>query len=113
MILAIFLAVAPCYGEQSAELSDDALITDAPGHLLAILVMTDGTNAATIDVYDNNAAAASDVLIPTWTVTTSATDRAQYISFGKGIVRYRKGLYVDVTCAGTVSYMVYYDPISE
>ena len=95
------------YSTQSATKTADAAISTVPGYFHGITVTTDATNACTIDIYDNASAASGDKLIPTWVVPTSATNRAQTYSVSPP-VRYLKGIYVDITCAGTCSYMVYY-----
>ena len=60
--------------------SADAIIK-GEGYFHGIIVTTDATNAQTVDVYDSLTAAAGTIeLIPTWTVTTSSTDRVQSIS---------------------------------
>lgn len=90
-------------GEQSA----DAAITTTAGVLRGIMVATDATNAVTVSIYDHASAASGTELIPTTIITTSSTDRAQgvFLPFDVGFVN---GIYVDITCSGTVAYVVYY-----
>ena len=92
----------------SAEYDDDAAILAEAGWFHGITVITDGSNAVTVDIYDNASAASGTKLIPTATITTSATDRIQTINPPKRI-RVKNGIYVNVTCSGTVGYMVYYE----
>ena len=95
---------------QSETKTGDALIVRGQGSFLGIILVTDGANAVTLNIYDNYTASGKK-LIPTDTViTTSATDRIQAIGFSAKDVNYYKGIYVDITCVGTVSYMIYYDP---
>jgi hypothetical protein len=82
-----------------------ASITTGPGVFGGIVLATDGTNAVTLTVYDSSAASGTK-LFPTMTITTSATDRIQSIAFP---VRYYTGLYVSITCAGSVEYTVYFE----
>jgi hypothetical protein len=92
----------------SATQTVSALITPDRVNFHGITVMTDGTNAVTVNVYGNTAASGTK-LIPAWTVTSSATDRAQSYSLYPP-VRSEGGIYVDVSVAGggSVAYMVYY-----
>lgn len=92
----------------SDEQSASAAILAADGWFHGITVITDGANAVTVDIYDNASAASGTKLIPTATITTSATDRIQTINPPKPI-RVKNGIYVNVTCSGTVGYMVYYE----
>ena len=76
--------------------------------LYGLILATDGTNAATVNVYDS-ATAAGTKLIPTDTVLAGAT-RYHYISFPTPIYC-ATGVYVAVSVAGggTCSFQVYYD----
>ena len=80
----------------------DALIYTGRGTLNALTVMTDGTNAATVTLYDNT--------------TNSGTVLAQSIVLGADrtgfqawnlAVRCKNGIYADVTGTGA-SYIVHY-----
>jgi hypothetical protein len=92
----------------SATQTASALITTNAANFHGITVITDGTNAVTVDVYGNTSAAVPK-LIPTWLVTSSATDRAQTYSIYPPI-RSESGIYVNISVAGggSASYMVYY-----
>jgi len=96
----------PC--TSSTEQTGSALLLTGTGVFYGILVMTDGTNAVTVDIYDNTSAAGTAKFIPTWVVPTSATDRAKsaWIAPGHSITT---GIYVNITCSGTVKYKVYYE----
>ena len=116
VLLAIFLVLlagVTAIADQSAtKTSSSAIVASGAGWFLGIIVVTDGTNAVTLDVYDNGSAASGTKLIPQTVVTTSSTNRVFAIGFDaddkSGDVYFYNGLYVNVTCAGTVSYMVYY-----
>jgi len=96
----------PEWCQQSDEKTADATIDTGAGFFYGIEVMTDGTNPVTIDIYDNTAAGGTK-LIPTWVVTTAATDRRKPLDRFPS-VPYSKGVYVDITTSGTVKYMVFF-----
>ena len=87
--------------------SGSAAITAKAGVMDGIIVTTDGTNAVTLDIYDNATAASGTKLIPTLTITTSASNRTFALTFTRP-VHYVNGIYVNETCSGTVAYMVYF-----
>jgi hypothetical protein len=108
--MAVLLVCATAYAQQFINSSDQktssALILLGKGKMHGIIVSTDATNAQTFDAYD--AVSATGVrLIPTWTVTTSATDRTQSISFYPP-VNFETGLYINQSGSGTGKYVVYY-----
>jgi hypothetical protein len=92
----------------SATQTASALITRGPVNFHGITIITDGTNAVTVDIYGNTAASGTK-LIPQWIVTSSASNRAQTYSLYPP-VRSEDGIYVNISVAGggTASYMVYY-----
>lgn len=111
LLLTLFLTTGAWAGEwmkQSAQQTADAAITASAGVLHGIIVITDATNAVTLNMYDNATAASGTKLIPTSTITTGDTDRIQSISLYPP-VRFYNGIYVNITCSGTVSYMVYFE----
>ena len=90
--------------------TSDALITGGCGFFHGIIVHTDGTNAATVKVYDNTAATGSK-LVSYLVVPTSATNRIFALSFStREECTYDNGIYVDITCAGDCTFDVYYSP---
>jgi hypothetical protein len=93
---------------QSTEITSSAAVYTLPGLFHGVVVVTDGSNAVTVSVYDNASSAAGAELIPTWVVTTSATDRIQSYGIWPP-VKFDNGIYLELTCAGTVSAMVYYE----
>lgn len=110
MLLALmFGSLSPVWAELSETKIADAAIVSGRGFFLGIFFVTDATNEVTVNIYDNASAASGKKLIPTDTIiTTAAANRIQAIGFEKGEVPYMNGIYVDITCAGTVSYIVYY-----
>lgn len=85
----------------------NALVTTGQGWLKGLIIHTDGTNSVTVAVYDNTAASGSK-LFSTFTVTTSAANRATTISFDSYECPFFTGIYVDITTSGTVTYDVYW-----
>jgi len=94
------------YMLQSTEKTADAAIDTGAGYFYGMILATDGTNAVTVDIYDNTSASGT-VLVPTFVITTSATDRVRSLSFDPPVA-YNNGVYVDITCAGTMSFVGYY-----
>ena len=106
LLIVLFATTAFAAMKNSGAKSADALIATGQGVFYGIIVSTDSTNAVTLDIYDNTSASGTK-LIPTSTITTASDDRIQSITFENGVEFY-KGIYVDITCAGTVGYNVYY-----
>ena len=110
-IIAIVLLLAGMAGAvewtNKSSQTATAAITTTSGYLHGIMLATDGTNAVTISVYDNASAASGTKLIPTQVVTTSAANRSTAISISPAVIFYN-GVYVEITCSGTVAYIVYY-----
>ena len=101
----VFGATLTC--RPTTQLDDDAACVAAACHFYGIAVITDGTYAVTVDIYDNASAASGTKLIPTWVIPTSATNLAAGYDAPVPI-RCKNGIYVDVTCTGDVKYIVYY-----
>ena len=108
-VLALILLASPAWANSIGNTAD-AAVTTGPGYLKGLIVHTDATNACTVSVYDNTAASGTK-LFSTWTVTTSATDRTQALSFDDKEVPYGTGIYVDITVGGggTCTYDVYFE----
>lgn len=107
LFFAAIAAAGPEFTAYSTKTSS-ALITTGAGIYNGIKVNTDGTNAATIIVYDNTAASGTAV-DPSTVYVTSSSMRVQ-ASGSYPPRRYYNGLYVSITCAGTVSVTVEYEP---
>lgn len=86
--------------------ADGAVVTEAC-YLYGVMISTDATNAVTLDAYDNATTNTGTQPFPTWTVTTSATDRTQGLDFNPPVYL-KNGLYTDFTCAGTFEAVFYY-----
>jgi len=96
------------YMLMTAEKTADSAAVTGAGYFYGITVTTDGTNAVTMDVYDNTAASGTK-LIQTVVFPTSAMARGGAIGWDPPLP-FNTGVYVDVTVGGggTVKYMVYY-----
>jgi hypothetical protein len=84
----------------------DTLIQVGSGNFYGIAIATDATNAVTVSIYDNTTNSGK-LIVPTFIATTGASDRTKSF-FVYPAVRYETGIYVDITCAGTVGFEVYY-----
>jgi len=110
-ILAIVLMLAGAawaqdYVRSSGQKTADALIYTGQGYFSGVIVVSDSSDAITLDVYDGITATGTK-LIPTSVITTSAIDRIQAIKPPAPVI-FWTGLYVDITCAGTAKYTVYF-----
>jgi len=92
--------------KSSGQQTTDALITTGQGYFSGIILVTDATNAITVDIYDGTTATGTK-LIPTTVITTSAIDRIQAIRVPAPVI-FWNGIYVDITCSSTAKYVVYY-----
>ncbi len=89
--------------------TSSALVTTGKGLYHGIKVNTDGTNAATVVVYDNTSAAGT-AIDPSTVYVTSSSMRVQ--ASGSNPPRpYFNGLYISITCSGTVSVTVEFTPL--
>ena len=105
--LLLLLLAAPAVANSIGNTADAAVTTGA-GYLKGIIVHTDATNACTLSVYDNTAASGTK-LFSTWTVPTSSSNRTAALGFNGQECPYGNGIYVDITCAGTCTYDVYFE----
>lgn len=81
----------------SGLLSSDSVVSNMPGRLHCVTVLTDGANAATVVVYDNASAASGTVLAK---IIVAAADRSAVFSpHDEGIV-VNNGIYLDITGTG-------------
>lgn len=83
--------------------TSDASIATGKNRINAITLLGDGTNAASLIVYDNASAASGLVLAK---VTALATARLTHIIFENPVYA-ENGIYADVTGTGA-EYIVYY-----
>ena len=87
--------------------TDDKLIYTGKGLLGGIVLVLDGTNSVTVSIYDGTSSSGR-ALTPPMIFTTSSTTRIG--AFGIDPPEsFKDGLYIDITTAGTVSYIVYYE----
>ena len=81
----------------------DAVIATGVNRVNAVTLITDGTNAASIILYDNASAASGKELAK---VTAAGADNTKHILF-ENPVRAENGIYADVTGTGA-GYIVYF-----
>lgn len=81
----------------------DAAILNQSGHLHSLMVIADGTNAATVVLYDNASAASGTVLAK---IIVDATSTFESFTALEGI-ECANGIYADVTGTGA-EYVVHY-----
>ena len=109
-VVAFLLSVSSASAKDWVQVSEvnsaSALITSKVGYWAGISVTSDGANNITLDVYDNTAAGGKK-MVQTLQITTSASNRVHTFSIDPPTM-YQNGIYVAVTCAGTMSYVVYF-----
>lgn len=109
-IILALLFVTPVFAQtwvnSSGTLSAAASVFQGEGNFHGIAIATDGTNAVTVSIYDNTTNSGR-LLVPTFIASTSAADRTRSFVMSPP-VRFNTGLYVDITCSGTVGYVVYF-----
>jgi len=93
----------PNSSQSSGLKSADAAIMAQPGKLTSLMVCADGTNAATVVLYDN-ASAASGTVIAKIIVDAGATQESFSVDFPIDCLN---GIYADVTGTGA-EYIVHY-----
>lgn len=86
--------------------SADAVIMAMPGRLLGCIVLADGTNAATVTLYDHASAASGTVLAK---YVVDATLVAESPALPPDGIICNNGIYADVTGTGA-EFIVYYSP---
>jgi hypothetical protein len=112
VVFAILAGVAfcfepPAFMQQTATKTADAACATKAGYLFGVVVVTDGINGPSLDIYDNASGASGNKLVPT--LVLAATPRVQTLSLDPPVA-YSAGVYVDVTVGGggSIAYMVYY-----
>jgi hypothetical protein len=93
--------------ENTTTQTADAATLTGTGYLYGFVFDTDGTNDVTFDIYDNTSGSGTKLVPTTIEVTTSSTNRISTLSFEPPLA-FNTGVYVDLTTAGAVGYMVYY-----
>lgn len=96
----------PIWMMQSTTKTADASCATTPGYFYGLIIVTDGTNAPSIDIYDNPSTNSGTKLVPT--LQLAATPRIQTLNLDPP-VPYQTGIYVDVTVGGggSIAYMCY------
>ena len=91
----------------SATKTADALIHTGAGWFYGFVAKTDGTNALTIQIYDNTEGSGTRIG-PDFICSTSSTNRT--CVFGTGFaVPFSTGLYIDITSTdATPDYTIFY-----
>ena len=87
------------------KLSASSKVADGPAILCGMLIGTDGSNNPTITVYDSTDNSGTEV-VPTAEYDASVIGLNGYApGYGKSC---KNGIYVEITCAGTVEVSVDY-----
>ena len=93
------------YMNHTGEKTADGSIMAEPGYLYGLIVVTDGTNAVTMDIHDHASSTSGNKIVPT--MVFAATPRVQSVSFDPPLYC-MYGVYVNLTTSGTVAYMGYF-----
>jgi len=94
----------PC--TSSDRLTADTAILARPGRLMGVILEGDGTNAASVILYDNASAASGRVLCKMM-LKASSNDLVYPAVIPEGGIECTKGIYADVTGTGA-AFIVYY-----
>lgn len=92
--------------KSSDRLTADTAVKAAAGTLGGVILLGDGTNAATVRIYDN-ASAASGTSLAELVVAASTTNRTETWMAPGGGVPASAGIYADLTGTGAVVYVYY------
>lgn len=84
--------------------TSDGIISALPGRLMGCILNGDGTNSATIILYDNASSAAGTVLAK---IVLDAGLTSQELVVGEAGIVVNKGIYADVSGTGA-EFLVYY-----
>lgn len=111
IIALIFLMVLPLIGsadgiEYSAVQSGDALIVTGNVEFHGITITGDGTNSITVDIH-NGTTVSGEKITPTLNFVQSSSAKTQVYGVSPP-VNCNTGIYINVTTAGTISYVVYF-----
>ena len=83
----------------------DGVIRASKGILTGVHLISDGTNDATLVIYDNASAGTGTEVFK---ITISGTDDSIPINLPNNGVYCTNGIYADITTAGTMSYIIYF-----
>ena len=81
--------------ESSGKLTTDQQVITGAGRITAVSIVTDGTNAVDVVIYDNTSAAGKVV----WPGGVAGANKYGGRNFGHP-VKFYNGLYLDITIAG-------------
>jgi len=94
----------------STDKTADALIYTGYSNFTGILIITDGSNTVTVDIYDGTSTSGTKI-IPT--IVFDPADNTNHVLSFLPPIKMNDGIYIDVTTAGTVTYKVYYNTIKQ
>jgi hypothetical protein len=86
--------------------TSSGLIINGAGYYHGVKVNTDGTNDATVTVYDNTTASGTVIDAATTYTGSSQSGSSSY----NPPLQYKSGLYLSVATTGTATVTVYYTP---
>ncbi len=95
----------------SGSLSSDGQVVNSPCWWTGSVLRTDGTNDATITVFDNASAASGAELIPSNTYDASALG-LNGAMLTKPVIA-KNGVYIEITCAGSCEVVPLFKKLSE
>lgn len=89
------------------QLTGSGVVLNVPGYYYGISVTTDGSNTATIVLYDNASAGSGKKITQDLVFPSSSTRRMETFEEDPPVAL-EKGIYAVVTCAGTVKFAIHY-----
>ena len=89
--------------KSSGLVTESAVISAVPARLMGLTVLTDGSNSATVILYDSASSAEGTVLDK---VILAAADRTGRINYSKDGVQAANGIYASLTNANVVVHFV-------
>ena len=112
MIAAVcwFMLTSVCYAEgllYTADKTADFIVSSTRANFFGILIIEDGANDVTVDIYDGTTSGGT-AIIQSITFVANADNPNHLLSFDPPIVCYN-GIFVDITTSGTATYRVYYN----
>jgi len=111
-LIVFFALFTTCYGVEiypSTEKTADASIKTGSGSYGGMIVITDGTNACTVKVYDNttNSGRVLDDGVCSGYIVSGQANTCKYLY--PWPVSYSTGVYADMTTSGTCTYIIFTD----
>jgi hypothetical protein len=90
--------------DSSGLLAASAVVMARPGRLSGLIVLTDGTNAATVTVYDNATAASGKVLAK---LIVAGASQSASLNLPSGRVTVDQGIYCSISGTGAAAIVHY------